>query len=361
MSRRNQITDGVGVAVIGCGTIGRLRANILDQHPAVGFLTVCDVDGDRAERLARECGADHWTTDVQESLAMPQVSAAIVTTTEGTHFSPALGAIEAGKHVLVEKPFTIDLADGRKLVESGEDKGLQIYTGFTQRFRRRYASSMEHVLNGYLGQLTTATARIYLARSVGTAVMSRAIGTTPAVNTLTYCIDLLLWYAQGAKVVEVDARASSGRVRETFDVPDSTWGLLQFDDGLLANVGVSWELPEFHPAYVASMEVELFGRIGTLSVKDDHRDVLLVSEQEIPSPYTPEEKVRAAFLGSAMPGDWALGEFLGAMKDETDAFVRSIGTGRPSPMLASGKHGVDVLEVTLAIDRAWQTGQTVTL
>lgn len=359
--RRNQIRDGVGVAVVGCGTIGRLRASVLDRHPSVSFLAVCDVDGDRAERLARDVGADLWTTDVEEAVGHPSVDAVTITTTEDSHHAPAMAALMARKHTLVEKPFTIDIDEGREIVQVADELGLQLYTGFTQRFRRRFASTMEHVLQGYLGQLSTVNARIYLARSVGTAVMSRAKGTTPAVNTLTYCIDLLLWYAQGAKVESVVARSSSGQVRETFGVPDATWGLLRFDDGLLANVGVSWELPEFHPAYVASMEVELFGRKGTLSVKDDHRDVLLASQQEIPSPYTPQERSRVAFLGSAMPGDWALGEYLGAMKDETDAFVRSIGTGRPDPILATGRHGLDVLAVTLAIDEASDTGRTVTL
>ena len=50
--------------------------------------------------------------------------------------------------------------------------------------------------------------------------------------------------------------------------------MLTYEDGTVANLGVSWELPEFWPAYVATMDFELFGREGTVSVKDDHRDVL---------------------------------------------------------------------------------------
>lgn len=361
MGRSQHIQSGVGVVVVGCGTIGKLRSSNLDHHPSVDFLAVCDHDGDKAEKLAIEVGADAWATDVRELLERDEIDAAVVTTTEGMHYDPALAAIEAGKPVLVEKPFTLDVADGQRLVDMAAERGLQNYTGFTQRFRRRYASTMQHVTDGYLGPLTTATARIYLARSVGTAVMSRAAGTTPSVNTLTYCIDLLLWYTQGARAETVFARSASGQVREEFGVPDSTWGVMTFDDGMIANVGVSWELPEFHPAYVASMEVELFGRKGVLSVNDDHRDVLLVSEQEIPSPYTPQEKSRVAFLGSAMPGDWSLGRFFGAIKDETHAFVDSVGTGNPHPVLASGQQGVDVLEITLALDESAETGKVVTI
>lgn len=361
MGRSRRIEGGVGVAIIGCGTIGGLRAQNAHRHPSVDFLAVCDIEGDRAEKLADACEADLWSTDVREVLARDEVDAVFITTTEGTHYDPTLAALEAGKHVLVEKPFTLDVAEGQKLVDAGAERGLQVYTGFTQRFRRRFVSAKEHLLKGYVGDMTTAFARIYLARSVGTAVMSRSAGTTPSVNTLTYSIDLLLWYLQGARVETVFARGASGPVREEFGVPDSTWGVMTFDNGTIANVGVSWELPEWHPAYVASMQVELFGRKGVLSINDDHRDVLLVSEQEIPSPYTPQEKARVAFLGSAMPGDWALDEYFGAMKDETEAFINSVGTGIVNPVLASGQQGVDVLDVTLALDRSVESGQLVTL
>ena len=97
---------------------------------------------------------------------------------------------------------------------------------------------------------------------------------------------------------------------------------------MVANLGVSWELPDFWPAYVASMDFELFGREGAISVKDDHRDVLMASRKPIHSPYTPDTtSMNVAMLGSYMPGDWALGEHFGAMQEETHAFINAVGTG----------------------------------
>ena len=137
--------------------------------------------------------------------------------------------------------------------------------------------------------------------------------------------------------------------------------MLTFDGGTVANLGVSWELPEFWPAYVATMDMELFGRAGVLSVKDDHRDVLLASRQAVPSPYTPDVSMNVAMLGSAMPGDWALGEYFGAMKDETHAFVDSVGAGRADPILADGRQGQDVLLVSRAVDESVRSGEIVPL
>jgi predicted dehydrogenase len=285
----------------------------------------------------------------------------VVATTEDSHFEPGLAAIHAGKPTLIEKPFTISREEGQKLLAAAAEYGVGVYTGFTQRFRRRFLSVMEHVQNGYLGSITSASMKIYLTRAVATAVMSRAATTTPSINTLTYSIDLLLWYLQGARPRTAYAQGARGEIHERFGAVDAIWGVVTFDSRTVAQLAVSWELPEHHPAYVASMEVELFGRDGVLSVKDDHRDVLLVSSKPVPSPYTPHVSMNVAMLGSAMPGDWALGEYFGAMREETHAFINAVGTGRPDPVLATGEDGLRVLDLCLALDESVAGGQVVAL
>lgn len=361
MGRGRHIEKGLGIAVIGCGTIGRLRAEVAHRHPSVRFLAVCDIDEDKVTSLAADCAADAWSTDPSALVRRDDVDAVIVATTEDSHFEPALAAIHGDKPVLVEKPFTILPEEGEKLLRAAEERRIPVYTGFTQRFRRRFLSVKEHLLGGYLGEVTSAAASIYLTRAVARAVISRAGTTTPSVNTLTYAIDLLLWYLEGRRPVSVYAQGSRGRIHDEYGAPDSTWGVLTFAGGAVANLGVSWELPEHWPAYVATMQFELFGRDGALSVKDDHRDVLLASDKPVPSPYTPDVSMSVAMLGSAMPGDWALGEYFGAMKDETHAFINSVGTGRPDPVLAGGRQGLDVLAVSRAIDESVATGAVVPL
>jgi myo-inositol 2-dehydrogenase / D-chiro-inositol 1-dehydrogenase len=263
--------------------------------------------------------------------------------------------------VLVEKPFTILPDEGHKLVSTGVERNVAVYTGFTQRFRRRFLAIKEHALKGHLGDITSAHASIYLTQAVAKAVISRAGTTTPSINTMTYAIDLLLWYLDGPKPVTAYAQGARGRISEDYGAPDSTWSVLTFPGGTVANLGVSWELPEFWPAYVATMEFELFGRTGVISVKDDHRDILMASDQPVPSPYTPDVSMNVAMLGSAMPGDWALDEYFGAMKDETHAFLNSVGTRRPDPILATGQDGLDVLAVSRAVDESVRSGEVVTM
>jgi myo-inositol 2-dehydrogenase / D-chiro-inositol 1-dehydrogenase len=362
VTRSRYIEGGVGVAVVGCGSIGSLRAEIAHRHPSVDYLAVCDIVEEKARGLADSCQADQSSTNAVEVVTKDEVDAVIIASTEDAHFEPAMAAVQAGKPVLVEKPITILPEEGHKLIAAAEEYGVAIYTGFTQRFRRRYLAIKEHVLKGYVGEVTSAKGTIYLTRAVARSVISRAGTTTPSVNTMTYLFDLLNWYLGGALPATAYAAGSNkGRIHDEYGTLDSTWCVLTYEDGMVANLGVSWELPEFWPAYVASMDFELFGRDGVISVKDDHRDVLMASQKPVPSPYTPDTTMNVAMLGSYMPGDWALGEHFGAMQEETHAFINSVGTGLPSPILATGNEGMDVLAISRAVDESTRTGEVVPL
>ena len=362
MTRTRQIRDGLGVAVIGCGTIGRLRAENVHRHPSVGYLAVCDIDGEKMTSLARDVEADAYSADAVELVQRDEIDAVIVATTEDAHYEPSMAAIAAGKAVLVEKPFTIEREEGQKLLAAAEEYGVLMYTGFTQRFRRKFLLIKESVDKGYLGEITAATSKIYLTQAVGRAVISRAGTTTPAINTLTYSIDLLLWFLGGsARPVSVYGQGNRGRIGTEFGVVDSTWATVTFDNGAVAQLATSWELPEFYPAFNCSMEFELFGRDGVMRVDDSHRENVLVSHQKVPSPYTPTSQVNAALLGTNMPGDWAQGEYVGPIRDETQAFLNSVGTGRVDPILATGLDGLNALAIGRAIDASIASGEVVHL
>jgi len=359
MARSRYINGGVGIAVIGAGGIGTLRSHICHRHPSISFLGVCDIIEDRASTLAAACEADVWSTDAAELINRDEVDCVIVASTEDKHFDPAMAAIQAGKHVLVEKPLTIEPDEGEKLLAAAEEYGVFIYTGFTQRFRRRYLGIKERIEKGYIGDITSVKASIYLTQAVARAVISRAPTTTPSVNTMTYLFDLLLWFTDGKRPNSTYASGAKGMFYEEFGALDSTWSVLNFDDGMVANLGVSWEVPVFWPANNASMEFEIFGREGAVSVKDDHREMVIASHKPMPAPYTPEVDMHVALLGSNMPGDWALGEHFGAMQEETHAFINSVGQRRKDRILATGSDGFDVLTISRAVDQSARTGEIV--
>jgi myo-inositol 2-dehydrogenase / D-chiro-inositol 1-dehydrogenase len=350
-----------GVAVIGTGTTGRLRAHLCRENPSVGYLALCDLDEAKLDTVAKECRADQVHTDARAAIDDPRVDAVIVATSEEAHFEPALAAIQRRKPVLVEKPITVSPAEGETLVAAAKDFDVPLRVGFTQRFRRRYMTAKEHLVAGFLGELSTVNAKIYATRAVADRVIERAPHSSPAVNTLTYCADLVLWYFGDRTPTRLYAQHTGSVLTSRHGVPDATWAIVTFDGGAVANLGVSWQPPRETPAYVASMELELFGPEGMLSITDNHRDALLVSSKPIPSPYSPNVTMHAALLGSAMPGDWALGRFYGPMRDETDLFLAGVRSGRMPAALPTGEHGLAVLNLTLAIDRSAASGTVLHL
>src|SRR5439155_24915017 len=96
--------NNIGIAVVGAGRIGTLRAQLAAKHPAVRFLAISDRDPARDRALAKAAGADLYSGSNDENIAYPEVSAVIVSTPEQEHTLPILTALQHGKTILVEKP-----------------------------------------------------------------------------------------------------------------------------------------------------------------------------------------------------------------------------------------------------------------
>src|SRR4051812_37201519 len=108
----------LGIAVVGCGRIGSLRARLAAKHPAVSFLAVSDVDPARARALAELTGADFHSGANDDPIRRPEVNAVIVSTPEGEHAAPVRTALELGKAVLVEKPIALTLEHADEMLET---------------------------------------------------------------------------------------------------------------------------------------------------------------------------------------------------------------------------------------------------
>ena len=87
----------LGIAIVGAGRIGALRAQLASAHPAVRFIAIADVDTSRARDLAQKVGAAFHSGDNLQAISRPEVDAVIVATSEGEHTAPVLQALERGK------------------------------------------------------------------------------------------------------------------------------------------------------------------------------------------------------------------------------------------------------------------------
>jgi predicted dehydrogenase len=351
----------IGIAVVGSGRIGSLRARLAAKHPAVAFLAVSDREPANAKALAELAAADFCSADNDAVIAHPRVNAVIVSTPEGEHAAPVCRALELGKPVLVEKPLALSLSDAETIIATLERTGGTLRVGYSRRFKECFLRAKEQLVAGRLGRISGALARVYNSRAQTFAILERDPHATPVLDVLTYYVDLICWFLDGNRPVEVVARGQFGIFRGSgYGAQDVTWALVTFADGTVVNFGIAYALPARYPTQGQSDRVELIGSDGTMIIDDDHMEHLLFSEKGIPHPYVPDHAVEMVFLGSNSAGDWAVGDFWGPLGNETRAWLDFLATGRPS-VHATPEQALLNLKVTYAIERAAATGQVVQL
>ncbi len=353
--------DHIGIAVVGAGRIGTLRARLAAKHPAVRFLAVSDRDPARARALAEAAGADVHSGSNEEVIAHPQVSAVIVSTPEQQHTQPILQALELGKPVLVEKPIGFSLREADQILDTLHATKGELRVGYSRRYKECFLRAKEQMLQGRLGKVVGGMARVYNSRAQAFAILKRDPHATPVLDVLTYYVDLMCWFLEGNRPVEVVARGQHGIFKEAgYGAQDVTWAILTFADGAVINLGISYALPARYPTLGQSDRVELLGSEGTMIIDDDHLDHLLFSQKGVPHPYVPEHAVDMAFLGSNSAGDWAVGDFWGPLGNETRAWLDHLATGAPTIHCTPEQARIN-LETTIAIERAAASGKTVRL
>ena len=145
-----------GIGIIGCGLIGNKRAKALGTG---GRLVACaDVDAGRAERLAKGAGAQVFG-DWRELLGLPQVDIVVISTLHDSLAAITLAAIEAGKHVLVEKPAARSAAELEPVMAAAQRHGVKVHVGFNHRYHRGLRRAKEIVDRDELGELMFIRAR----------------------------------------------------------------------------------------------------------------------------------------------------------------------------------------------------------
>ena len=145
-----------GIGIIGCGLIGQKRAKSLGEG---GRLVACaDIDKNRAKSLADTTNATAFD-DWQELLKLPEVEIVVVSTLHDSLAEITLAAIEAGKHILVEKPAARNTKELEPVIVAANKKGVKIHVGFNHRYHRSLRKARELIDSGELGELMFIRAR----------------------------------------------------------------------------------------------------------------------------------------------------------------------------------------------------------
>ncbi len=143
----------LGAAVIGAGYWGPNLVRNMAANERIDLRWVCDLDEERARRVAGPYGSVRATSDRDAVLDDPTVDLVAIATPAATHVDLGLAAIAAGKHLLVEKPLASTLADGQKLVHAAEDAGLVLMCDHTYCYTPAAQRIAALIAQGELGDL----------------------------------------------------------------------------------------------------------------------------------------------------------------------------------------------------------------
>jgi myo-inositol 2-dehydrogenase/D-chiro-inositol 1-dehydrogenase len=356
----------LGLAVVGCGRVGRMRSRIAKDFPGIGWIGLTDMNEELGQKLKADIGADYFTTDYHELIARPEVDAVIIATSTWHHVEPTLAAVERGLKLFIEKPLATDARESARVLEAIEKAGIDAVVGYTQRFRRRFLAAKERAETGQLGEVTAAVTRAFM-NQMGPMNEIRLTQDrrhlTPMVVSGTHSLDMSLWL-MAQNPVSVVARAGDKVMRE-HGVKDATFGIFEMEKGAIWSMNICWALPKHWPGASYGLQIGIVGTDGALDIEDMHRDVVLASKFSQGKVYRPagrenEIERNVDFLTSYPPGDMYAGELWGPLREETNSWYQHIYSGKKTPH-ATAAEGHRNLVLTMAMDLAAKTGKEVKL
>jgi predicted dehydrogenase len=281
------MAEKVRIGIVGAGIWGSNHALALASHPRGSLQLICDRDEARARALAEKHGC-RWTTRI-EDLARSDVEAVTIATPDHLHRDPAVAMLEAGKHVLVEKPLATTVADGRAIVAAAEKAGVKLMVDFHARWHPLFMGAKSYVERGDLGTPVMAYARLSDTIWVPTEMLSWGGRSGPEWFLFPHTMDVVRWIIC-RDPVEVYAKGHRGVLQgRGIDCWDAVQALVEFEGGAFATFETSWIVPNSY-TNVVDNRLSLYGDKGGLELRNEPN--LWVFTDRFHTPFASESVTR---------------------------------------------------------------------
>ncbi len=261
MSKPVATSDKVRVGIIGCGGIAfGKHLTALKALKNVEMVAFCDIIISKAERAAKEFGipdADVYT-DYRELLEDKTIDVVHVLTPNRSHSFISVDSMEAGKHVMCEKPMAINAVEAKKMVEASKRTGKLLTIGYQNRHRPDSLFVKSEVEAGTLGEVYYAKATALRRRAVptwGVFLNEEEQGGGPLIDIGTHALDLTMWcmdnytpkYCVGTTYKKLGDKFPTGNAwgdwnKEEFTVEDAAFGFIVMENGATIYLESSWAL-----------------------------------------------------------------------------------------------------------------------
>ncbi|MGQ0816137.1 MAG: Gfo/Idh/MocA family protein [Gemmatimonadota bacterium] len=232
------------IGLLGLGAIAQVvHLPILHSLPGVKLAGVCDVDRSKASAIASRFGIERVYRSDDEVFSDPDLHGIIICTPSYLHHDQATAALEAGKHVLIEKPLAIHHEAAQKVIEVAERVDRTLMVAMNNRYRPDIQALRPFATNGELGtvflvrgawlnkklRLVRPTWRHRKETAGGGALMDLGIQT----------LDLALWFLNFPKTKSVACHTHQG---EGLEVEDTAAILIRLENGSAISLSLSWSL-----------------------------------------------------------------------------------------------------------------------
>jgi len=275
------------IGIIGCGGIaGGKHMPSLAKVKEAEMVAFCDIVRERAEEAKGKYGTADASVyeDYRELLADPSIDVVHVCTPNDSHAEIAIAALEAGKHVMCEKPMAKTADGARRMLEAARRTGKKLAIGYQNRYRPDSRYLKDACSNGELGEVYYAKAHAIRRRAVptwGVFLDEEKQGGGPLIDIGTHALDLALWLMDNYKPKVVLGRAYH-KLSQTenaanawgpwdpakFTVEDSAFAMITMENGASIVLESSWALNSLD---VDEAKVTLCGTKAGADMKDGLR------------------------------------------------------------------------------------------
>lgn len=268
----------IKIGVIGVGNISHEHIQAYQKNPNVELYAFCDINETRLNMMGEKYGVTRLYTDMNEMLALAEIDAVSVCTWNAAHADCAIAALNAGKHVLCEKPMSISKERAEEMKAAADKNGKLLMIGFVRRFGNDCTMLQDFIRTDYFGEFYYAKAT-YLRRNGNPGGWfgdkSRS-GGGPLIDLGVHVIDLVRYLFGNPKPVSVygatfqklfdrdNIKGEKGYVSagktdaDICDVEDLATALIRFDNGAVLSVEASFSLN----LKKDEGKIELFGTKG---------------------------------------------------------------------------------------------------
>ena len=325
--------------VIGLGWFGQKHCEALAAIPGVELHSLCTRTESRLAELADTFQVKETFTDYHEMLADPQLDAVSIVTMWDQHAEPTVAALEAGKHVFLEKPMASTVEDCERIVATTKNAAGYFMVGHICRFNPRYAAARDAIAEGRIGRIISMYARRNIPSTVTEDLLNK-IG--PIIGDGVHDTDLMLWFS-GDQITSAYAQTVQYRDKPH---PDLGWTMYRFAGGATGVLENVWCLPA-NTAFQIDERMEIIGTEGSIHIHETHPNFSICDSEGWHSPDT-------TYWPSLH------GERAGALRDELSYFAKCLQTQTP-PDVITAEEAMAAVRACLAAEESAATGQIVSL